>query len=208
MSISRFVTALCFSIWAASGQAASITWTFDIELENSGSAVGSFVWDSEANSVTAWNISVSEGLASANSGPLPGQTFSSASAGHEVNAYTQNSGYSFLNFETDDQTYWFGPDRPRHFRLGFGYSGFGALDTPVTELELIGDTLSMFSAAPTGVLDCGACSPSRNGRPGSVISAEPTPDLTPVPLPGALPLALMGIATFGALRGRSRRAQA
>lgn len=207
MSISRFVTALYFSIWAASGQAASITWTFDIELENSGSAVGSFVWDSEANSVTAWNISVSEGLASANSGPLPGQTFNNASAGHEVNAYTQR-GYSFLNFETDDQTYWFGPDRPRHFRLGFGYSGFGVLDTPVAELELIGDTLNMFSAAPTGVLDCGACSPSRSGRPGSVISAEPTPDLTPVPLPGALPLALMGIATFGALRGRSRRAQA
>ncbi len=200
MRISRFITALVLGLWAVSGQAAPVTWTLDIALENSGSATGSFVWDSDAKTVTSWDISVSEGLMSVNLGPLPGQVFSSASAGHQVNAYVQG-GYSFLNFETDDQTYWFGPDRSRHFRLGFGYNGFDALDAPVAELELIGDTLNMFSVAPTGVLDCGACSPSRSGRPGSVISAVPAT----VPVPPALSLVVLGLAALGALRARAQR---
>ncbi|WP_299830481.1 VPLPA-CTERM sorting domain-containing protein [uncultured Roseobacter sp.] len=197
MSITRFLTAILFSLWATSGQTASVTWTMDINLENSGSAIGSFVWDSELNTVTSWDITVSEGLTSVLIGVLPGQTFSSASAGHVSNTYIQG-GFSFINFETDDVTYWYGPDRPRHFRLGFGYDGFDVLDTPVEALLLIGDTLNKFPVTKTGVTDCGSCSPSRSGRPGSVLSAVPAP----VPLPGALPLTLLGFAALGFLHRR------
>lgn len=197
MSISRFFTAILFSLWAASARAASVTWTMDIDLENNGSAFGSFVWDSDLNTVTSWDFTVSGGLISVIIGPLPGQTFSSASAGHIVNAFT-SGGFSFLNFKTDDVTYWYGPDRPRTFRLGIGLNGFDVLDTPVAALPLVPDTVNMFPMTHTGVTDCGSCSPSRAGRPGSVLSAVPAP----VPLPGALPLAMLGLAALGFLHRR------
>ncbi|WP_299962120.1 hypothetical protein [uncultured Roseobacter sp.] len=199
MSILRFSTVTLFSLWAVCAQAASVTWTMDIELENNGSAIGSFVWDSDLNTVTSWDISVSEGLTSVLIGPLPGETFSSASAGHVVDTFT-SGGFSFLNFQTDVVTYWYGPDRTRTFRLGIGLNGFDVLDAPVAALPLVPDTVNMFTMTPTGVLDCGSCSPSRHGRPGSVLSAEPAP----VPLPAGLPLALLGVATLGVLRARAR----
>lgn len=197
MTLRTLFKAIIFSTWAVSAQAAPVTWELDLQFEDNGTAIGSFVWDSDLNAATAWNITVSGGLFSGGQ-VLPGETFSNDSAGHVTSAFTQN-GFSFIQFRTDDVTYFNGPDRERVLRLGLGFSGLDVLDTAVASLPLVADTVNMFTLTSTGFLDCGNCSPVRNGNEGSFISS-PSRTPVPVPLPASLPLLLAGIGALGLVR--------
>ncbi|WP_299477764.1 VPLPA-CTERM sorting domain-containing protein [uncultured Roseibium sp.] len=199
MILRTLFKAIIFSTWAVSSQAAPVTWQLDLQFEDNGTAVGNFVWDSDLNAATAWNITVSGGLFSGGH-VLPGETFSNDSAGHVASAFTQN-GFSFIQFQTDDVTYLPGPDRERVLRLGLGFSGLDVLDTAVALLPLVADTVNQFSLTSTGFVDCGNCSPVRHGDEGSFISGR-TP--VPVPLPASLPLLLAGIGALGLARRFSR----
>ena len=199
MILRTLFKAIIFSTWAVSAQAAPVTWQLDLQFEDNGTAVGSFVWDSDINAATVWNITVSGGLFSGGH-VLPGDTFSNDSAGHVASVFTQN-GFSFIEFRTDDVTYLPGPDRERVLRLGLGFSGLDVLDTAVALLPLVADTVNQFSLTSTGFVDCGNCSPFRNGDEGSFISGR-TP--VPVPLPASLPLLLAGIGALGLVRRFSR----
>ncbi|MET1416193.1 VPLPA-CTERM sorting domain-containing protein [Roseibium sp. HPY-6] len=201
VTLRTLLKAIIFSTWAVSAQAAPVTWELDLQFEDNGTAAGSFVWDSDLNAATAWSISVSGGLFSGGQ-VLPGDTFSNDSAGHVASVFTQN-GFSFIEFRTEDVTYFNGPDRERVLRLGLGFSGLDVLDTAVALLPLVADTVNQFSLTSTGFLDCGNCSPVRNGNEGSFISS-PSRTPVPVPLPASLPLLLAGIGALGLVRKFSK----
>ena len=200
MKISAILAAAALALGTLPSWAAPVTWNLDLTFEDSGTAIGSFVWESDTNTISAWDIAVSAGTFSGNNS-VPGDTFSNIEAGHVTRSFTVG-GYSFIEFVTEDVSYFPGPDRSRFLRLGLGFGGLDVLDTPSSALPLVPDTANQFPFTITGFVDCGSCSPFRNGESGASISA-----IAPVPLPASLAFVLMGVAALGAFGARKRFVQ-
>ena len=200
MKISAILAAAALALGSLPSSAAPVTWTLDLEFEDNGTAIGSFVWESDTNTISTWDIAVSAGTFTGNNN-VPGDTFSNTETGHFTQSLTFG-GYSFIQFATEDVSYFPGPDRSRFLRLGLGFGGLDVLDTPVSVLPLVPDTANQFPFTITGVVDCGSCSPIRNGESGASISA-----MAPVPLPASLAFMLMAVAALGAIGARNRFVQ-
>lgn len=204
MNLRGFFAIVALVFAANSSHAAGVTWNVDLEFEDNGTAQGSFVWDPDLNVASSWNIVVSAGLFSGNNA-VPGDTFDSSSPGHDTDSFTLG-GFSFIQFITEDVSYMPGPDRPRFLRFGLGLGGLDVLDTPVASLPLVPDTVNMFPFTITGFADCGSCSPFRNGKTDSTISAAaPISRVAPIPVPAGLPLLAGGLGAIALVRRFRKR---
>ncbi|MEM1346619.1 MAG: VPLPA-CTERM sorting domain-containing protein [Pseudomonadota bacterium] len=171
-----------------SAQADTIRWTLNAGAFDDGSvAAGSFDWDSDTNTVTAFAFSISDG-----SNPsFVTETFDS-SVGDTVRA-----GAFPLLFTDIDRVPPFGAPRSLLFTIGLIVSD--TLDTPVATLPL--------SAPPsfgTSVLGlCFDCSPVLFG-PSSGFLSGINLSATPVPLPAPAWLLVSGLAGLALLRRKAK----
>lgn len=160
-------------------RAAMIEWTVNNAVfTDENTLTGSFVWDTDLQSATAWNFAVTGNI----NPNFSDQVYSSASAGHSYFDYT-TGGISVIGFKDDSPTR----------RIRFGLTDFSVLDVPLAMLSLAGDPGAV---GANGFLECFNCSPFRLGKPGAFLSAAV------VPLPAAV--WLFGTALVGFV-GLSRK---
>jgi len=188
----RTLTALCASVVVvgigASPNAAlatPLTWTVDGAFADGGIISGSFTYDADTDSMSAWSLTVAGG----NVASFPTFTYSNSVAN------------SFINFTTTDDRFIFCgnvncDNGSRELRLAFAAS-----------LSDAGGTVAMLAGiadpTPPGFgFECYNCSPFRLITSGSAHAGTPTA----VPEPGTL--ALFGLALGGIAVFRSRRSLA
>lgn len=195
---------------ASSASAAPISWSFsNLVFDDGGTASGQFVWDSDTDTVTSWNINTTEEVGNAN---FPAFTYSNTIAGHVAEKeFGIQTNLRFLQFAGPEAVQPSGVDRARVFRLGIGFGGFEAfdvLDTASASLALVGDGFKtdvaggIFPFVPNGFVECLFCSPFRD------VAIDSPTELTTsstVPLPATLPLAIFAFGALGAFGMRRRQ---
>jgi len=172
---------ICVILWAASSQAAPLTWNLDgVNFDDGGVATGNFVFDADTNTVLDWNISVSGG--DEDLFPIFSYTPTTVIA---VGVYTAGSGQS-LQFFVD-------PNAPG----GTADSRLLSLTTDAA-LTSAGGSVSLLSqiSTPDGFFEsaeCYNCNPFRLVVNGT-ITAVPIP--ATIWLFGSGLLGLTGIARW------------
>lgn len=202
MKIVTLLFAIASFIWPANAHATSITWSLDLEFEDGGTAVGSFVWDTTIHAATSWNIAVSGGVFGFPMNPVfaPAIVYDDTLVGHSTSAFVALNNYGFIQFHTAIVDHFPGPARPRLLRLGLGFEGLGVLNTPVAALSLLEDDVNTIPISSAPFIECGNCSPVRRGVDEAVITS-----VTPVPIPASLALLPIGFAAIATLKFRRRR---
>lgn len=156
-------------------EAASVTWNLNNFIFTDGAkATGSFVWDSDVNSVLDFNFFITDGT---------NDNFSAIN-------YSRINGDSATIFSDDEDILSFSSprnalsSRPREFRISI--ASFDLLDIPSASLGLVDSPY-----ARNGFTECYNCSPFNAGLPGAFLSSIPVSVPEPASIAG---LTLIGIA--------------
>jgi len=165
---------LCSLLWITSSQAAPVTWTLEgVTFEDGGVATGSFIFNTNNNSVIDWNVSVIAGDESV----FPVFNYTPATV-QEVGIFDTGAGGQSFVFFVDP----FAPGTTPESRLLALVT-----DAPLTNA---GGEVSLLEQVFGGgniweSVECYNCSPFRRILGGSLIGS---PSVIPTPLPGGIQL--------------------
>ena len=176
MKMTKIIAATLLLTFAHAAQATVITWNLNnFNFQDGATAVGSFEWDSDAESVVSWDFIVSP---SANGSPT---NFSDT---------TGTLATDTLAFDT--LTFW--ESGPR-WDFRFALPDLALLNVAVANLAVGGDPTFVGAG---GFIECRNCSPARFGVRGAYLSA------VTVPAPASLALLGLGLLGFSLARRRAR----